>query len=487
MLFAVVLAIWLSGAISFWLALRSFMRRREVPAAAWLTGLMGGIALWSFSYALELNLQTLKSMRWTVIATYIGLGAIPVCWLGFTLSQAGQGHLLTRRRIRLLFLVPAGMVVLVATNPWHYLFYEHIDLKQYKGYHYQALTPGLFWKLNLAYAYICIISGVLITVRLWFRVRGSDRKRVGIILMAVMVPFVTNICYNLFGFKPGGFLDLTPAGFTVMGLLLSHGVFRLDLFDVFPQALDILFDSLPDALFVLDTHRNIVSVNPAGTCLLRNPEFQRIFIEKNPRSRQISWRTVPAGGSLQDIELDNTVWAARFFPIQTASGQITGSLAMFQDITGRKHAEQELLDTNRQLEEATAKANQMAVQAEMASIAKSQFLANMSHEIRTPMNGVIGMTGLLLDTELTPHQRQYAKTVQDSAESLLQQPLDIEFATDGQGDFQQNLLVHLMHHRGLPGCRTLRSCCKIPDRHPRCWQSLRWSGLRKSDDSAGLR
>jgi PAS domain S-box-containing protein len=101
------------------------------------------------------------------------------------------------------------------------------------------------------------------------------------------------------------------------------------------------------------------------------------------------------------------------------SGRAVRMIGTNWDITDQKCAEQNLKETNLLLAEATARANAMVVEAEKANIAKSQFLANMSHEIRTPMNGIIGMTGLLLDTELDGVQRHYAETVRDSGESLL--------------------------------------------------------------------
>ncbi|KAF4515993.1 hypothetical protein B566_EDAN000230 [Ephemera danica] len=114
----------------------------------------------------------------------------------------------------------------------------------------------------------------------------------------------------------------------------------------------------------------------------------------------------------------------RLFPVEISIARLglhhtVAFSAFIRDISARKESEQALVSYAEQLERSNRDLDTALAQARAATEAKSVFLATMSHEIRTPMNGVIGMTGLLLDTELTAEQREYGEAVRNCGDHLL--------------------------------------------------------------------
>ena len=185
--------------------------------------------------------------------------------------------------------------------------------------------------------------------------------------------------------------------------------------------LHTLMDNLPDSIYFKDAEGRFLRISKAKALRsgLRDPAeavgktdfdfFARADAEQAFADEQ---RIMQSNVSMFGKE-EKHVWpdgrqswvATTKLPLRDKSGNVIGTFGISHDITEQKLA----AEAYREAKEA----------AEAANRAKSNFVANMSHEIRTPMNAILGMTELVLDTQLTRSQREYLTMVHESGESLL--------------------------------------------------------------------
>jgi PAS domain S-box-containing protein len=179
-----------------------------------------------------------------------------------------------------------------------------------------------------------------------------------------------------------------------------------------------LFENAQDVIYTHDLQGNILSINHAGERMtgysrheMLTMNISQILGPEQTKAVHDAIRESRSDGELGTYDLRIVTKSGQWTPIEVTTrfimkeGARTGIQGIARDITERKRGEEALQNAK--------------LAAEAADRAKSEFLANMSHEIRTPLNGILGMTDLVLDTDLTVEQQECLTLAKTSADSLL--------------------------------------------------------------------
>ncbi len=184
-----------------------------------------------------------------------------------------------------------------------------------------------------------------------------------------------------------------------------------------------LYDSSRDAIMILTPEAGFLGGNPAAIKLFGCKDEEEFTscapVDFSPEYQPDGTLSLVKAQQMMEIAMDQGSNFFEWTHRRIDESQFVATVLLTQmEIEGKKTLQATVRDIT--YRKRAAEALQSAKEAaEVANRAKSDFLASMSHEIRTPMNAIIGMTELVLDTELEPSQREFLKMVDESADSLL--------------------------------------------------------------------
>jgi PAS domain S-box-containing protein len=393
-------------------------RYRPTPESSALLRLTLVSSGWLIFNTLELAANSESSTVFWAKFTYAFITITPVMWLAFALQYIGKQKWLTSSRLALFFIIPAATTLLTYTTERHGLVWQRYSFRPVDRLLAIEVSYGLWFWINAAYAYALIFLGAFLISRQYFKSFNLYRRQSTWLIIGAVSPLALNIIYIL-RLVPAFRKDYTPVSFAFSCIAFAIAIFRYRLFDLKPVARDAVIDSMSDGMLVLDAQNRIVDLNPVAQKIIGVQSAQAIgqpAVEVLSPWRDLVERFRDVAGAQAEITLAQDGaehhYDLRISPLTDRRGRSTGRLVVARDVTERKQAEKALQQAKETAEEAQRK-------AEAASRAKSTFLATMSHEIRTPMNAVIGMSSLLLDTDLTPEQHEFTETIRTSGEALL--------------------------------------------------------------------
>jgi diguanylate cyclase (GGDEF)-like protein/PAS domain S-box-containing protein len=358
-----VLPYALSSAISAAVAAYCW-RRRARPGVGAFALVAASEAFWTLGFLFELTSPGLRGKLFWDNLQYLPLAVIPVGFLAFAHGFSGRTPRHPRRVYGALALPLLLLTVLAFTDPLHGLI--RTGTRPVTA----PLAPleyGFTWVSIAAGVYIYLLEGVAVAVLAagWARTHPLYRTQVNLVVAGMLVPVVGSML-TITVLADSPYRDLTPCTFAVGNLIIAWGLFRRGLFDVVPLARDAVFESLSDAVYVLDAGGRVVDLNPAARrASLRDGAVGRPAAEVLP---------LPAGLVARlhehhavDLDVDGTSAGGAVHlgvhPLHGPHGERRGSVVVLHDIARRKRAEEELRRSRDQLEAVVGERTAELVQA----------------------------------------------------------------------------------------------------------------------------
>ncbi|OLZ39399.1 PAS domain-containing sensor histidine kinase [Natrinema saccharevitans] len=195
--------------------------------------------------------------------SYLSVVTVPIVWIVFALQYTDREEWLSQGLVLLLSVVPAGVLALVWTAPYHSLFYAEIVPTTVGDTAVLETTPGIAHGINVVYSYGLLVIGTGLLAGETFTNNRLYRRQSLVLLVCLSIPWIANGLFHL-GFDPIPTADLSPVVFVLTGIPLAVIVQRAELASFLPVAHERIFHTLGDPVFVITDSNRILDANRAA-------------------------------------------------------------------------------------------------------------------------------------------------------------------------------------------------------------------------------
>lgn len=242
------------------LATVTWNRRKETPEATTFAILVFSMAIYAFGYAGELAQTAAEDAQRWLNVEYL---ALP--WAGGLWVLAACRHNGLRVRAPLLFIIPTITFVGYYTNFRNLFYAAPMTMVHRDPFWVLHIQRGPLSTLDNAYLLVSFLAGAWVYFSAYRHASPLFRKQAMIMVVSSFVPFIGYFLF-LAGLSPWG-LDIAPLTLTITCGLLYYGIFHCGVFDLAPLARTLIFNTIRDAVLILDTRDRLLDFNPAAAAI----------------------------------------------------------------------------------------------------------------------------------------------------------------------------------------------------------------------------
>lgn len=261
-----LLGLLISGSAAIVLAL-VILQHCEIDGSLPFALTMVGSAIWAWGYAVQIGGMSPDVALVALRIRYIGLLAVPTCWLWFALVSTETIARLTKKQGAMLLFFPVLTFLANVTNDWHRLFYQRIIILPPGSLPIITFEYGPWYWMNVTYSYTIALIGLLLLIRFWGQMLHLQRISVTVAIGGLVFMTIIGLLFYLSQQFVNVF-DITPLLLPINGMLLYLALFRSQLVDECPIAYVHLFEQLSDGVLVFNVRGKVIDCNPAASRLL---------------------------------------------------------------------------------------------------------------------------------------------------------------------------------------------------------------------------